>query len=128
MHKSTRAKSYLHYGHEREGNEYALRGIDAWGLDILIIDHYGNLIVQALLRRLKKLNPTLFFFTVSNIFDKAAEHEKHEFAVHVLRECMYSSLLFYSSFYLLFLMFTTDCFRLQVQQLPGMCSLMQYND
>ncbi|KAF3601450.1 hypothetical protein F2Q69_00033144 [Brassica cretica] len=36
---------------------------------------------------LTKLNSTISKIIVSKVLDRAAEHEKHEFAVHVLREC-----------------------------------------
>ncbi|KAG5413102.1 hypothetical protein IGI04_000669 [Brassica rapa subsp. trilocularis] len=57
------------------------------GLDVLIINPYDHYVVKALLRRLTELNSTLFKIIAFKVLERAAEHEKHEFAVHVLREC-----------------------------------------
>ncbi|CAF2147765.1 unnamed protein product [Brassica rapa] len=87
------------------------------GLDVLIINPYDHYVVKALLRRLTELNSTLFKIIAFKVLERAAEHEKHEFAVHVLRECRYSFTLYFSPFYLLCLMFMTDCFRSPVNKM-----------
>lgn len=68
---------------------------------------------------LTKLNSTIFKIIVSKVLDRAAEHEKHEFSVHVLRECRYSFTLL---FFFLFVVFDVHDWLFQVTSEEDVCN------